>query len=104
MLKFPSIEFSELFNRLAGKTRLPLVGRPSSVAGCRLSVFAFIIFLSSCGTTRNTTYFQNLQKDTTLRNLVSKNVEAKIQKTDLLGITVASLSPENTAIYNAPQN
>jgi len=36
--------------------------------------------------------------------LVSKDFEPKIQKGDLLGITVASLSPENTIIYNAPQN
>src|SRR6185312_13657751 len=35
---------------------------------------------------------------------VSKNFEPTIQKGDLLSITVASLSPENTALYNAPQN
>ena len=63
----------------------------------------FFFILSSCASTKNTTYFQNLQKDTTLRNLVSKNYELKIQKDDLLGITVASLSPDN-AFYNAPQN
>ncbi|MDQ2719723.1 MAG: polysaccharide biosynthesis/export family protein [Bacteroidota bacterium] len=63
-----------------------------------------VVFLSSCTTTKNTTYFQNLQKDTTLNNLVSKDFESTIQKGDLLGITVASLSPENTLIYNAPQN
>ena len=48
-------------------------------------------------------YFQNLQKDTTLRHLVSKNYEPKIQKSDLLGITVAGMSPD-IAFYNAPQN
>ena len=62
----------------------------------------FFIF-SSCTSTKNTTYFQNLQKDTTLRNLVAKNYEPTIQKNDLLGIAVASLSPDN-AFYNAPQN
>jgi len=50
------------------------------------------------------TYFQDIPNDTTLTNLVSKDFEPKIQKGDLLGITVASLSPENTALYNAPQN
>lgn len=62
------------------------------------------ILFSSCSNTKKTTYFQNLPADTTLQNLVSKNYEPKIQKADLLGIMVASLSPENTAIYNAPQN
>jgi polysaccharide export outer membrane protein len=62
----------------------------------------FFIF-SSCTSTKNSIYFQNLQKDTTLRNLVPKNYEPTIQKNDLLGIAVASLSPDN-AFYNAPQN
>lgn len=46
----------------------------------------------------------DLPKDTLLTNLVSKNQEIKIRNGDLLNITVSSLSPENTAIYNAPQN
>ena len=61
------------------------------------------IFFCSCTSTKNTVYFQNLQKDTTLRNLATKNYEPVIQKNDLLGIAVASLSPDN-AFYNAPQN
>ncbi len=60
--------------------------------------------LSSCNTMKNTTYFQGIKNDTTLTNLVSKNFEPKIQKGDLLSITVSSLSPENTVLYNAPQN
>jgi polysaccharide export outer membrane protein len=69
-----------------------------------LVLFLTAIFFSSCSNTKKSTYFQNLPADTTLQNLVSKNFEPKIQKADLLGILVASLSPENTAIYNAPQN
>ncbi len=68
-----------------------------------LSIIISTLILSSCTTIKNQTYFQNLQKDTTLRNLVSKNLESKIQKNDFLGITVASLSPD-IAFYNAPQN
>ena len=63
-----------------------------------------IILLNSCNTAKKTIYFQDLPNDTTLTNLVSKNFDSKIQKGDLLSITVASLSPENTAIFNAPQN
>lgn len=65
---------------------------------------ATAVILSSCSTTKNTTYFQQIPNDTTLTNLVSKDFEPKIQKGDLLVITVSSLSPENTIIYNAPQN
>jgi polysaccharide export outer membrane protein len=68
------------------------------------AVLFFLILFSSCTSTKNTIYFKDMQKDTTLTNLVSKNFEPKIQKGDLLSITVASLSPENTALYNAPQN
>ncbi|MGN6531456.1 MAG: polysaccharide biosynthesis/export family protein [Ginsengibacter sp.] len=68
------------------------------------TILLFLILLSSCSSTKKTIYFQDIQKDTTLTNLVSKNFEPKIQKGDLLSITVASLSPDNTAIYNAPQS
>jgi len=85
--------------RLSGK------GRQFPISNFQFPTFlALVIFFSSCNTTKNTTYFQNIPKDTTLTNLVSKDFEPKIQKGDLLGITVASLSPENTIIYNAPQN
>ena len=63
-----------------------------------------IIVLPSCSTTKNNIYFKDIQKDTTLQNLVSKDFEPKIQKGDLLSITVGSLSPENTLLYNIPQN
>ena len=65
--------------------------------------FLAIGILSSCGPARNTIYFKNLQKDTLLRNVVTPDYELKIQKNDMLGITVASLSPD-VAFYNAPQN
>ena len=73
-----------------------------SITGIGLLLLALTIF--SCTNTKNTAYFQNIPKDTTLNNLVSKNFEPKIRVGDMLGITVSSLSPENTAIYNAPQN
>ena len=60
--------------------------------------------VTSCRTAKPTTYFQDLPNDTLLTNLVTKNLETKIQTGDLLTISVASLSPENTLIYNAPQN
>lgn len=64
----------------------------------------FIAFLSSCSTAKNSLYFKGIKNDTTLLNVVSKNFESKIQAGDLLSIIVSSLSPENTVLYNAPQN
>jgi polysaccharide export outer membrane protein len=69
-----------------------------------LRFLLIMVILNSCSVSKKTTYFQNIPNDTTLNNLVSKDFEPKIQKGDLLSITVASLSPENTVIYNAPQN
>lgn len=70
----------------------------------RLPAFLCVVLLSgslaSCLSSKKTTYFQELDKDTTLNNLVSRPPETAIQRGDLLSITVASLSPENTAIYN----
>ncbi|MEO8823361.1 MAG: polysaccharide biosynthesis/export family protein [Ginsengibacter sp.] len=79
---------------------LAALGRNAEMIGLLFGV----LFLSSCSNSKKTFYFQNIPKDTTLNNLVTKNLEPKIRTGDLLGITVASLSPENTAIYNAPQN
>src|SRR5258708_39595672 len=63
----------------------------------------FFLMVSSCSSTKKNVYFEDLQKDTTLRNVVTANYELIIQKNDLLPITVASLSPD-VAFYNAAQN
>lgn len=74
----------------------------------RVQFFVYLLtvvaLLSSCSNSKNIVYFKDIPRDTTLTNLVSKDFEPKIQKGDLLGIAVASLSPDNTAIYNAPQS
>jgi polysaccharide biosynthesis/export protein len=76
--------------------------QPVKVAAYLCCIMLFITF-SSCSPTKQQVYFQNLQKDTTLRNIITPAYELKIRKSDLLGITVASLSPD-VAFYNAPQN
>jgi polysaccharide biosynthesis/export protein len=68
-----------------------------------LTAVGLLLSFASCTPAKNTTYFQNMAKDTTLHNVVTTNFETKIQKNDLLQITVTSMSPDNT-IYNAPQN
>lgn len=85
--------------------RQPVAGRRfSKPTNTLIFCLAVLCAFSSCTSVKNTTYFQGIKNDTTLTNLVTKNFEPKVQKADLLGITVSSLSPENTAIYNAPQN
>ncbi|HET7117393.1 MAG TPA: polysaccharide biosynthesis/export family protein [Hanamia sp.] len=91
-------------NEITGISKqLSAISRQFSIFNFQFLILLIILF-SSCSTSKKTTYFQDIPNDTTLTNLVSKDFEPKIQKGDLLGITVASLSPENTVIYNAPQN
>ena len=59
-----------------------------------------IVILNSCATPKNVVYFQNLQKDTTLHNLVNNNLELKIRKNDLLGINIVSPDPISTPLFN----
>ncbi len=74
-----------------------------------LSVFTIIIvifssgFLTSCTPTKNVVYFQNLQTDTTLHNLVNNNLELKIRKNDLLSISIISPDPVSTPLFNGTQ-
>jgi len=68
---------------------------------CILSL-AILLGAASCSPAKKNVYFRNLQRDTTLHNIVTPNFELKIRKGDLLGISVASLSPD-VAFYNAAQ-
>ena len=67
-------------------------------------LFAFVCLLASCATPNKTIYFTDLPTDTTLTNVVMRDTALSIRKGDLLSITVSSLSPDNTVIYNAPQD
>ena len=62
-----------------------------------------IFLLNSCAPAKNVVYFQNLQKDTTLHNLVTNNLELKIRKNDLLGINIISPDPATTPLFNGLQ-
>jgi len=77
--------------------------KPRTYSSTALLV-AIVLLFASCTTTKKSIYFTDIATDTTLTNLVSKNFDSKIQKGELISIMVSSLSPENTAIYNAPQN
>ncbi|HEX2534319.1 MAG TPA: polysaccharide biosynthesis/export family protein, partial [Chitinophagaceae bacterium] len=56
--------------------------------------------LSSCANTQKATYFNNITNREI--DLKVQNLEPVIQKGDLLSITISSLNPEATVIYNLP--
>lgn len=49
-------------------------------------------------------YFENMPRDTELRNVVDDHFELKIRKDDLLGITIISPDPVSTPLFNGIQN
>ncbi len=60
-----------------------------------------IFLLPSCKITRQSQYFEILQKkDTTLTNVVTNNFESKIIVGDRLAISVSSLSLQEDALFN----
>lgn len=61
------------------------------------------LVLNSCSPAKNVVYFQNLQRDTIIPDLVTNNFELKIRKNDLLYIGIISPDPVSTALFNAPQ-
>jgi len=68
----------------------------------KLLMFLFFsgILLQSCVNSRKAIYFNNIQ-DTTLNNALA-SVEPVIQTNDLLNITVTSLNPEASMVFNTP--
>ena len=69
----------------------------------KLSMFLFlsgILFMASCVNSRKAIYFNNIQ-DTTVNNSLT-NVDPVIQTNDLLNISVTSLNPEATMVFNTP--
>lgn len=59
-----------------------------------------VIVISSCSIPKNSYYFKTLSRDTTLSGFVTNNFESKIQKKDVLAITVSSLSSEMDMQFN----
>lgn len=57
--------------------------------------------LSSCGTIKNSAYFKNLNKDTVLTVANSPQGEIKIQKGDILNLSITSLNKEEDLLYNS---
>lgn len=64
-------------------------------------IFSLSLFLfSSCVNSRKAVYFNNIQ-DTTITNTVT-TLDPVIQSSDLLNISVSSLNPEASMLFNTP--
>jgi polysaccharide export outer membrane protein len=67
----------------------------------RLSLYIVLLLLfSSCVDSKKAIYFNNI-RDTTFKSL-GADIQQVIQKHDLLSISVSSLNPEATFIFNTP--
>lgn len=72
----------------------------NTVIGCILILTLFAT--SSCGNTKNVSYFPEIKDGSIQSN--TPFPESVIQKSDILSITVSSLSPEASAIFNSPNS
>jgi polysaccharide biosynthesis/export protein len=70
----------------------------NTVTGCTLALVCFA--LSSCGNTKNATYFPGLKDGSIPSN--TPYPESVIQKSDILSINVSSLNAEASASFNSP--
>ncbi|WP_048903611.1 polysaccharide biosynthesis/export family protein [Pedobacter sp. V48] len=60
-----------------------------------------VLFMSSCGVKyKSVPYFTDLPIDSTLQEKILNQTILTIQKNDILAITVSSLNPEASAIFN----
>lgn len=64
-----------------------------------ISSIVIVFFFSACNSSKNVVYFNNIT-DTTFKTLME--VQPIIQKNDLLSISVSSLNPEATLLFNSP--
>ena len=63
--------------------------------------FITALVFCSCSTPKNSYYFKNLPRDTSINTTVSRLAESVIRKNDQLAITISSLNPEEDRVYNA---
>lgn len=66
----------------------------------RLVYFSIILFLSCNCATRDLVYFSDLESGASFQTQVLAAASPKIQKDDLLNISVSSLSPESNLLFN----
>jgi polysaccharide biosynthesis/export protein len=73
--------------------------RTGFINSCFLIALLLLLF-SSCSVSKQSQYFRNLPKDTTLTGTVVNKYESTIVVGDRLAISVSSLNPQEDAIFN----
>lgn len=70
-----------------------------------IGFFFFSILISSCLNTKKVAYFQDL-KDTSkiYSQVINGTYESHIQPDDIIGISVSSINPQATAVFNMQNN
>jgi len=63
-------------------------------------VVVTLCLFSSCRIIKPTAYFQTIDKDTSINQFVTKDIESKIVKNDILDISVSSLNKLEDEFYN----
>jgi polysaccharide export outer membrane protein len=67
----------------------------------KLLRLAFLLLLSSCGSTRNLVYFNDLKDTRNYKEEIKNSIEPRIQPDDQLSIVVSSLNPESNMLFNS---
>lgn len=68
---------------------------------CILAVFLSAAIFSSCAISKPNYIFKNITEDATIKRFVDPNMELKIQKKDLLSISISSLNSAEDVLFNA---
>jgi len=66
----------------------------------QIYLLLFIVSFCSCKAYKQVTYFQDLKNDGTVEQEIKNYDALKIQKDDLLSITISSIEPRAAAVYN----
>ena len=69
----------------------------------KLLVFIYLssFLFTSCAVSKPTYIFRDIVKDTIIKGFVDTDIELKIQKNDILSISISSLNPIEDQLFNA---
>ncbi|MEO6721243.1 MAG: polysaccharide biosynthesis/export family protein [Ferruginibacter sp.] len=81
------------------KYYLPLLVRTNSNIG--LLIILPLFLFTSCKVYQPTYYFKDINRDTVITGFVHPDLELKIQKNDILSLSISSLSPTEDILFNS---
>jgi polysaccharide biosynthesis/export protein len=64
-------------------------------------LIAGVFIISSCSVSKPTYIFRDVVRDTVIKGFTNTSTELKIQKNDLLNISISSLNPAEDLLFNA---